>query len=329
VKVIKKLIMDEFSGVDSPAQKGATVRLLKSAGVAKEVKLEKAWKAAALTDAALGHSHLVYLSYGTAIETAGHTSWARTKDHGDYYGGHDHPWVIDDQGKITIGEADGHTHTLTEAVTAEGAEMSLQKNVAGLLAISIAKAADPAATIAPAAELPKPAPAEEPPAPAPAAGEDDPIVHVSKRTGISVRKSQGDAVVQLVKQNDEMSVRLEKAEAERQIAVLRKRADDELPHLPGTADERAAMLNAIDGQDPAVGASMMKMLKAADAAMAQNYVASGSSGGEAAGGSAEALLEQRVQKRAAEKGISYSAAYTAELGTPEGSALYDQAQRGN
>jgi len=53
-----------------------------------------------LTSATNGHAHLV-----DDEMTSGHTSWEGEPD------GHSHPFVIDDEGAITIGEAHGHTHT--------------------------------------------------------------------------------------------------------------------------------------------------------------------------------------------------------------------------
>lgn len=59
-----------------------------------------------LTSSQEGHTHAVWIRGGT---NGGETSWARSE--GEEFG-HSHPWVVDAQGAVTIGEADGHTHAV-------------------------------------------------------------------------------------------------------------------------------------------------------------------------------------------------------------------------
>ncbi len=93
--------MLEISAVDRPAQEGARAVIMKRDDATVE-------KRCALTTAVHGHSHLFYLdhSYNEGNpQVGGSTGY-------DY--GHSHPWVMGADGKITIGEAQGHTHDVAE-----------------------------------------------------------------------------------------------------------------------------------------------------------------------------------------------------------------------
>jgi len=56
-----------------------------------------------LTSAASGHTHIVSMSDFEIVKMGGDTSWQDD---------HSHPFVIADDGSITVGEIDGHTHTM-------------------------------------------------------------------------------------------------------------------------------------------------------------------------------------------------------------------------
>lgn len=108
--------INEISLVDKPAQEGATVGYVKSAGrvIARRRVLRKMAILTSLTD---GHQHSIDLddpatgwdSLSTSYQTAeGATS------------GHSHAWVHDmTTGVVTVAADSGHTHDVTEAVPAD------------------------------------------------------------------------------------------------------------------------------------------------------------------------------------------------------------------
>ncbi len=89
--------IDEISGVDNPAQIGARVTIMKRALVGKRLRL---------LENTNGHSHLIDDS------DEGGTSSHQPSPDEEF--GHSHPWVRATDGTITIGQADGHTHGVTE-----------------------------------------------------------------------------------------------------------------------------------------------------------------------------------------------------------------------
>jgi hypothetical protein len=60
------------------------------------------------------------------------------------------------------------------------------------------------------------------------------------------------------------AVKLAKAEDEALLANLRKRADDEFPHVPGTTDQRALMLKVVGGLPEDMRKSFEAVFKAAE-----------------------------------------------------------------
>ncbi len=103
-RVLKAIEITEIASVDNPAQAGARQVLM------KRDDDDALAKAAMLTTAYDGHTHLVNTSSYNGEATSGDTSGADTSS-GQY---HTHPWVSseDDAGDdvITIGTNLGHTH---------------------------------------------------------------------------------------------------------------------------------------------------------------------------------------------------------------------------
>ncbi len=100
-RVLTKLRIDELSAVDRPAQEGARALLMKRA-VSKNGDYEE--PPSVMTSNEDGHSHLVRLS-----GRAGSTSWGKSAGSDS---GHDHPWLLQPDGTLLIGEAEGHSHTV-------------------------------------------------------------------------------------------------------------------------------------------------------------------------------------------------------------------------
>lgn len=108
-KIMRCFKISEISAVDRPAQGGARMAIMKrdSEGGNKMTKQEAdVLKRLRLTSSVDGHSHLI-----NDTEEGGETSW--TKAEGAEYG-HSHPWVKNDDGSISLGEADGHTHDVLD-----------------------------------------------------------------------------------------------------------------------------------------------------------------------------------------------------------------------
>lgn len=107
--IMRKFRMFEISGVDKPAQAGATVSLMKRAEPTVE-DAKDLQKRAGITTATRGHTHLVIINYEDRYEDSGDRTHGTTS----YADGHSHPWIMNDKGEIVIGEAAGHTHDLVE-----------------------------------------------------------------------------------------------------------------------------------------------------------------------------------------------------------------------
>ena len=105
--IMRSLKIDEISGVDRPAQEGATVAILKR----DDNEPDEIEKRLRLTTSNKGHTHLAG-SVFDMIEGGGHTSY-ELSDGGLY--SHSHPYEIADDGTINIGRAEGHTHSMPAA----------------------------------------------------------------------------------------------------------------------------------------------------------------------------------------------------------------------
>ncbi len=145
-RIMRALMINEISGVDVPAQEGATVTIMKRKGEpgydpkAKDPKkrgrfvsdetADTVTKGAALTTAEEGHAHLVaLLGPPDGVELlSGFTS---------FQDGHGHPWIMTETGEIVIGAAqtsDGvmHTHEIDQVSKAEDGLSPKSTKSAGL-----------------------------------------------------------------------------------------------------------------------------------------------------------------------------------------------------
>jgi hypothetical protein len=343
-KIMRSLKIDEISGVDRPAQEGARSLILKRRDSQTDIPVEKK---AVLTSSENGHSHLIDLEYrGGQEPVAGMTS---------YVDDHNHPWVMDEDGKVVIGEARGHNHeaatvskagatdieqsTEDETMTKTDAEKiaDLEKSLAKankLAALDDATKAyhsalpDNAAKDAFLAKSADEQKAEVAAAVAKAkkdkeaTAEEDPVVYTTK-SGIELRKSVGDAFVALAKQNDELLARVEKTDATNETLRLTKRAEEELKFLPGTVETRVALLKsveAIENKDQREAA--LTALKAQNDAMSAAFKEHGVRVGNEEVGSAEDEIDRMAKEYATKNNVTEAAAYDAVLKTAAGQAAY-------
>ncbi len=99
-RILKEFKLTEISAVDKPAQSPALATIMKR----NDDTIEKRYLLSSDND---GHSHLLYMDKWEAVNKGGETSWT---------GSHYHPFVINDDGSITIGMADNHTHEVSAVV---------------------------------------------------------------------------------------------------------------------------------------------------------------------------------------------------------------------
>lgn len=107
--VLHTLKIGEISGVDDPAQEGARALIMKRKHEpgddekGKKKKPDELIKRRALTSAANGHSHMLFVDDENGEINAGQTS---------YEDEHSHPWVRLEDGSIMIGVSRGHSHDI-------------------------------------------------------------------------------------------------------------------------------------------------------------------------------------------------------------------------
>ena len=130
-----------------------------------------------------------------------------------------------------------------------------------------------------------------------------------------------------MKTADAALTRAEKSDEALEQAKLEKRAEELLPHLPGTAKVKAALLKSVEAiEDETDRAEALKALEAGENAIAKGYDQLGTA--EAAGelGLEDVTpcgqLEASVQKWATDHKVSVAKAYDEFTQTPEGRKLY-------
>jgi hypothetical protein len=297
---MKKFMIGEMSAVDVPAVEGATALILKRHDATEKNLDEEDRGIVLLTSAVDGHTHAVFVHPGMR---GGETSFGSDPDKDS---SHDHPWILDGTGRITIGENDGHDHTVDPQQIFEmimNKDASVQKPVLVSntdlwddYAIKFehpdqedhmpapeltkeekaVKSAEERATSAEAtaaratqvaeltdaqkahfndldedgqtAYLGKTATERQDvidKAVAKAADE-DPVVYTDG-SGREYRKSDDARLTAMAKERDEDRKELVKSRVATEQAGFEKRAESELPDLPGDLPVRAAIVKAIDG----------------------------------------------------------------------------------
>lgn len=122
----------------------------------------------------------------------------------------------------------------------------------------------------------------------------------------NVAKAQADAA-QAKADADIAKAAVEVEKDKRETLEFSKRAETELPNLPGASVEKGLVLKAIEGLPDAIKVSALAMLKAGDTAMAKSFTVIGKSGTGTAGSATE-KLETLAKERAAERKISLAKA---------------------
>ena len=343
-RIMRALKINEISGVDVPAQQGAKAVIMKRAESPEEFA-----KASALTTEVNGHTHLIAL-HGPpdGVEmNAGHTG---------YVDSHSHPWIRNANGDIIIGAARGmdgraHTHEISimsktasdsgtietdrskavadetekTAQTVEDLTKKLEKanKIAALNDAEkahyntlddagkdefLAKSADQRKEALETIEKAK--------------TEADPVVYKTM-DGIELRKSAGEALVAMAKSNDALRKQNDELVEKAANAEFEKRADAELSHTPGTVQERAAMLKAIEAiEDKGAREASLNALKAGNSAIKGAFSTVGVSRNPEVSTAEDSLESLAKAYQKDHSTLTYEQAYTEVLKTSEGRAAY-------
>lgn len=308
--VITKLKLNEISGVDNPAQPGATVALMKRADPPKEdpnpaLETTTMFKnreellaaiAKALTDPAYATANQVEIM--KAATTLGALA--------------DVPQSISKAAPTT----DPTVLARLEKSEKISGLTGVQKSFYDALPTDTAKDAFLSKSDADRnTDISK------------AAG-DDPVVYTTL-DGTDIRKSAGELLIALAKKADKSERDLAGERAERLNEKLAKRAEDELSNFTGTVDVRKSLLKAVDSiADETVRAEVLKSLTAANTAMGGAFVRKGAlPGSEAQINKSLENPEEQLDTLAkslqkADPKLAYHEAYSKALETPEGRELY-------
>lgn len=115
-----------------------------------------------------------------------------------------------------------------------------------------------------------------------------------------------------------------KAQDEREMVELTKRAEEEFAGLPGTPQEKALVLKAMNKMTPEEKASCETMMKAGNACLAERMKSVGK-GGDTAGGSAWDVIQKKATAMvAADVSKKLTFAKAVEAVTEQEPELYDK-----
>lgn len=113
-KIMKEFVIKEISAVDYGAQTPAKAVLMKRDDHGTDDRLEKL---VVITSQELGHQHALFIGAYELEEGGGTTRYALSESNGmEEQEEHNHPYVIESDGTISIGMTAGHTHTLDSAL---------------------------------------------------------------------------------------------------------------------------------------------------------------------------------------------------------------------
>ena len=347
---MKKFVLTEISAVDTPAQEGAQLAIMKRfEKPEEETPNENVSKRLHLTSSNEGHVHIFDITDFEAFKKGGHTS---------YENDHSHPYVINDDGSITIGEVNGHTHAsdinvsnfMKNQTNADGLDgdslnggpamsgnqkdaAELQKSVDNLKKeLEYAKAygalsdnhkshCDGLENDAARTEFVNKS-AEDRDNIVKAAQADDPVIYKSAN-GVEFRKSDDPRLVQMAKQADESESRYQ-AEIEKRLKEsFIKSANTDLNNLTGELDNKVELIAKVNEiTDVNTRDAVLNILKSANTSLGELFKSKGNSFAGGNKGSAEDQLDTLAKNYAKDNNVSYAQAYAAVTSTPDGQELY-------
>lgn len=142
---------------------------------------------------------------------------------------------------------------------------------------------------------------------------------------VVVKSKVGEAVYKVLLSQQEQ---IRKQRDEMEMESMKKRAGEELSHLPGELTAKAKALRAINNLPDAERDCVVAMLKAGDDASKTGFEPAAASG-EGEQLTAEQKLDKMAGDYAAKHNVTKSKAYTEVMRTEEGRKLYEEADNGN
>ncbi len=358
-RVMRHFKIDEISAVDRPAQEGARAVIMKRDDAGDGLA-----KGTALTTEINGHAHLVTLvTFESEQRNSGQTSyddehshpWIRTADGEIVIGasdGHSHDVGQMSKSKASDGagtkeEDDTMPKTTEEQEGVEALKAATDRNAE--LETELAEAnARAEMTDVEKAHLDgldpqldddarkaffaaKPGERVSIVAKAVKAEEDARGVAYKADDGTEYTKADDPRLVGQARRSDELARRLEKTTKRADEQDLRKRAEEDLKHLPGTVETRMALLKAAESiEDGDERKAALEALKAQNEQLGKAFKTLGSkradgevpAGGDE--GNPQGQLDELAKRYAKDKDVTEAEGYDAVLQTEEGSALYSQ-----
>lgn len=139
-----------------------------------------------------------------------------------------------------------------------------------------------------------------------------------------------DTTVAIVKQNDELTKKLSDVIIERDDRNLLQKAKSDYPNLPGSDEERLALLKSVGGiTDEKVRDGVLKNIKSCDAAVGGIMKSLGNANSiPSSSGAAVQELANSIKKKHDESGtpITIEKAYSMALNSEAGEKAYDEAR---
>ncbi len=150
----------------------------------------------------------------------------------------------------------------------------------------------------------------------------DPVVYTTK-DGVELRKSVGAGFIAIAKSNDVLRDEVAELREDKVSSDLKKRAETELSHIPGTIETRTEMLKAIEGiKDEAAREASLNALKAQNEAMSKAFIVKGHGGSSIPGSPGDELDQLAKAYHAKHPEMTIEKAYTMVTSTEEGADLY-------
>ncbi len=331
-------------------------------GIREELDDDETIKGVFMTTSVDGHAHLIEDTNfdGGSLE-GGTTSWSTSE--GEEFG-HDHPWIKNMDGTISIGESEGHGHgieitkwnsagtadnkiTITTEPKGEDESMSkeLETQVAKLTADLEASTAKLSTSLAfgslsdaekayysglaedeRAAWVAKSADerAKDVKAEVAKASEANKVVYKSL-DGDLFYESDDPRLVKATKRADNAEKLALGEVHKREQVELEKRAGNELGNLSGDVAARAAILKAVDGiEDEDVKKAALATLKGANDTCKRMYDTRGTHERTPVDGDPMVKYDALVAKYMTDHDVEQGVAYVAIGKTPEGAKLYNE-----
>ena len=155
------------------------------------------------------------------------------------------------------------------------------------------------------------------------ADEENPVLY-KRADGTEIRKSDGQLTADMAKQLDEETAKRQELEKRAASDQLRKRAETELSHLPGTVDVRAEMLRKVEEiEDEEVKKAALSALHSNNEDMKLAYEKSGARGAATPTSNEEKWNDLVKKAREEDPKLTEAQAFDKVAQTPEGSRLYD------